>query len=190
LDEGHIADFYTFLMGKIMEHSVQIIKVNPVTNTSKIQKIDMFRITKKQLIEVEEKAGIINLSSLVNQWITDEIIETSNSYKFESMPCIIPIYLDIRDPETGYNIKNINVMEGLHFDENGDNIQKIFVWEIHSLICQTSQGHYYAITIDHNNVFMAFSDKHIPSNWIIDTTDMEIVKNIMKEVRCIFYKIQ
>ncbi len=210
LDKGQLDEFYIFLMGDMMEYNLQFAKINPSTNTSKIHKIDMLRITKEQLTNCDpiwhnlmnnNKIGgnegennndnkFIDLSCLVNQWINDEIIETSNSYKFESMPCIIPIYLDIRDPITGYNIVNINIMEGLHFDTNGDKIQRMFVWEIHSLICQNSQGYYYAVTIDHNNVFMAFSDKHIPSNWKIDTTNIETVKNIMKEVRFVFYKIQ
>lgn len=195
LDKGKLDDFYKFLMGEMMEYNVQIVKINPLTNTSKIHKIDMLRITEKQLTNYNTNQELnnnnyINLSYLVNQWIEDEIIETSNSYKFESMPCIIPIYLDIVDPITGHNKVDINVMEGLNFNTNGDKIQRMFVWEIHSLICQTSQGYYYAITIDHNNVFMAFSDKHIPSNWNIDTTNIEMVKKLMKEVRCIFYKIQ
>lgn len=194
LDKGKVDDFYNFLMGKMMEYNMQFVKINPNANTSKIIKIDMLKITNAQLMSINSINSSdndpINLSCLVNQWINDEIIQTSNSYKFESMPCIIPIYLDIRNPITGYNTKNINIMEGLHFSNNGDKIQRMFIWEIHSLICQTSQGNYYAITIDHNNVFMAFSDKQMPSNWIVDTSNINIVNNIMKEVRCIFYKVQ
>ena len=81
-------------------------------------------------------------------------------------------------------------MEGIKFSDNGDNIQRMFIWEINSFICQKSTGEYYTVVFDHNDEMMAFSDKCIPSNWIIDASDPLIVKNLMREVRFVFYKLQ
>ena len=41
LDQGKLDDFYKFLMGKMMECNMQFVKINPLTKTSKIHKIDM-----------------------------------------------------------------------------------------------------------------------------------------------------
>ena len=49
------------------------------------------------------------------------------------------------DPYTKLNKKYINIMEGLNFKNICDNLQKTIIWEINSIICQTSTGYYYTI---------------------------------------------
>ncbi len=194
LDKGDLDKFYNFIMNNMMEYNLQIVKIDPLCNSSKIDKLDMIRITDKHIDDkhcvdfMGEK--MINLSFMIRQWVKESLVEEVYSYKFETIPFIIPVLINIRDVDTGLNKICINIMQGLNFEDNGDKIQRMFIWEIHSMICQTNIGDYYTIIIDHNDDFVAFSDKQIPSNWKIDNSNHFNIKKIMKEVRFIFYKLQ
>jgi hypothetical protein len=190
LDKSDLDDFYRFIITFMMEYSLVVSQIDAINNVAKEQKYDMIRITKDHIMDDNKDPKIVNLSTMIDRWIQNEVLGQNISYKFESIPYILPVYLDIRDPNSGLNIRCINIMEGVNFPDNGDNIQRIFVWEIHSLICQKSTGDYYTIVIDHNDEMMAFSDKQIPSNWWIDATNPTCVKDIMREVRFVFYKLQ
>jgi len=190
LDKSDLDDFYRFIITFMMQYSLVISQIDAINNVAKEQKYDMIRITKDHIMDDNKDPKIVNLSTMIDRWIQNEVLGQNISYKFESIPYILPVYLDIRDPNSGLNIRYINIMEGINFPNNGDNIQRIFVWEIHSLICQKSTGDYYTIVIDHNDEMMAFSDKQIPSNWWIDATNPTHVKDIMREVRFVFYKLQ
>lgn len=190
LDKANLDDFYRFIITRMMEYTLVISQIDAVANTAKEKRYDMIRITEDHMFDDKKDPKIVNLSTMVDKWIQKDVLGQNISYKFESIPYILPIYLDIRDQNTGLNKRCVNIMEGLSFSDNGDKIQRMLVWEIHSLICQKSNSDYYTVVIDHNDEMMAFSDKHIPSNWKIDTSDPSIVKNIMREVRFVFYKLQ
>lgn len=190
LDRSNLDDFYRFIITNMMEYSLVISKIDAIHNVAKEQKYDMIRITEEHMFDDKKDPKIVNLSTMVDRWVQSEVLGQNISYKFESVPYILPIYLDIRDPNSGLNKRCVNIMEGINFSDNGDKIQRMFVWEIHSLICQRSTGDYYTVVIDHNDEMMAFSDKQIPSNWKIDATDPTSVKDIMREVRFVFYKLQ
>lgn len=190
LDKGDLDLFYQFLVTKMMEYSIVISKIDQETNNASDLKIDLIRITEDQLDDNDKSNRIINLSSLVSKWIDITILNNSFSYKFENIPYILPIYIDMRDPNTCLNKRYINMMEGLSFPNIGDKIQSMLIWEIHSLICQNEKNEYYSIVFDHNDDMMAFSDKHVPSNWKIDSSNISTVKKIMREVRIVFYKLQ
>jgi len=202
LTKGDLDRFYSFLVCEILEYKLSISKIEQDTNKAIDLSLDLIRISDKHMLDpisitsTDKDVGsgeigkVINLSLLVNRWIRSEILETSISYKFEVLPYIIPVYLDIRDSDTGLNKRYVNVMEGLNFPDNGDKSQSMLIWEIHSMICQTDKGECYTIVIDHNDDLMVFSDKHIPSNWKVDVTNISVVKKIMREVRFVFYKLQ
>ena len=143
----------------------------------------MIKVTKVHDVDKDNK---ILLSSMVDNWVSKNIGD--NNYKFENIPFFIPIYIDMRDPYTKLNIKYINIMEGLSFKNICDNLQKIIIWEINSIICQTVTGHYYTL-INYGSEWIGFSDNRIPSNWIVDMSNISTVKKIMKEVRMVFYKL-
>jgi hypothetical protein len=189
LEKVSVDKFYNFLVFRMMEYNISF-SLNCADDLNKEHKCDMIRITKQHLYDdncIDSK--IVSLSSIISKWIQSEILGTNKSYKFEPIPYIVPIYLDIRDANTGLNERYINIMEGINFD-NGDIIQRTLIWDLHSIICQTEKGDYYTIIIDDNDMMVAFSDKHIPSNWFIDRTNLAIVKRIMSEVRFVFYKLQ
>lgn len=190
LMKADLDKFYSFLISKMMEYKILISRIEQDNNKSIDQSLDFIRITDKHITDSDITGKVINLSSMVSRWIKSEILENSISYKFEGIPYIIPVYLDIRDSDTGLNKRYVNIMEGINFPDNGNKIQSMLIWEIHSMICQSDKGDYYTIIIDHNDNMMVFSDKHVPSNWTIDSTNVASVKKIMREVRFIFYKLQ
>jgi hypothetical protein len=190
LTKSDLDTFYSFLISKMMEYKILFSYLEQDNNNVIDRSIDFIKITDKQLTDNDITSKVINLSTMVSRWIKTEILENSISYKFEIIPYIIPVYLDIRDSDTGLNKRYVNVMEGINFPDNGNKIQSMLIWEIHSMICQTNNGDYYSIVIDHNDNMMVFSDKHIPSNWKIDSTNLSAVKKIMCEVRFVFYKLQ
>lgn len=190
LNKVELDKFYNFLICKIMNHKMTILQFMPDSNRTKENNLDMIRITDKHLNDTDQSSKVINLSLLLNKWVKTELLDQYLSYKFEELPYLLPIYLDIRDTDTGLNKRYINIMEGINFPDNGDKIQSMLIWELHSMICQTEKGDYYTIIIDHNDNLMIFSDKHVPSNWIINVSNFVAVKKIMREVRFIFYKLQ
>lgn len=190
LTKAKLDDFYSFIVSKMMEYNVLISRIEQDNNNAIDHSLDFIRITDKHISDTDIANKVINLSSMLSKWVKLDILETSISYKFEEIPYIIPVYLDIKDPDTGLNKIYVNIMEGINFPDNGDKIQSMLIWEIHSMICQSDKGDYYSIIIDHNDNMMVFSDKHIPSNWTIDSTNVSLVKKIMREVRFVFYKLQ
>jgi hypothetical protein len=206
LDKGKLDDFYLFLM-KMMDQSIKFTIVDANDNNTRDIPFEMIKISdnhiaqktnddnsqtklEESLDESLEKSNVVNLSTIIRKWTKDEILGQNISYKFENIPYIIPVYIDITDPKTRLNKKYINIMEGLNFPDNGDKIQKMLIWEFHSMICQNDSGNYYSVVLDHDDNLMGFSDKKIPSNWKIDVTNVDIVKKIMLEVKLVFYKLQ
>lgn len=188
IEKGKLDEFYSFLIHHMMNYGLGFIRVDQKNNVSDEKEVDIIRITDAH---IEGDSKIMSLSKSVENWITSEVIEeTKYNYKFESIPLLIPVYLDIRDPNTGLNKKYVNIMGGINFESIGDRLQKSFVWEIHSMICQTAEGGYYAVIHNNNGNWIGFSDNQIPSNWMVDMTDISGVKSLMHEVRFVFYKIQ
>lgn len=200
-----IDKFYSFLISNMMDYNVQFVKIDPVSNIPKDLKYNMIKITDRELFDNsnnnendnrdnhdnrDDSSKVVKLTTLIDRWIGHEITDDDCSYKFDCLPYMIPVYLDIRDPNTGLNKKYIDIMEGINFSNNGDKIQRMFIWEIHSFICQTDKGTFYTVIIDNNDELIAFSDKCIPSNWKIDSSSVTSVKKLMREVRFVFYRLQ
>jgi len=187
LNRSDLNKFYTFLISGMMDYKLNVIKIDPQTNEVKNDPIDLITITDKHFCADDK--NVVNLSTLVERWADERIVGDQYSYKFDPPPFIVPVYLDIRDNQTNLNKKMVNIMEGLNFNKNGDKLQRMFIWEFHSLICRSKEDHYYTIIADNNNNMIAFSDKRIPSNWKIDMSDKLMVKKIMQEVVFVFYKL-
>jgi hypothetical protein len=191
IDKGELDKFYVFLVNDMMEYDIKIVNINPDADSTKERKIDIIRITESHLYDSDLNIGkVVSLSNMINRWVKTDILGEGMSYKFEEIPHILPVYLDIRDHDTGLNKRYVNIMEGIHFPDNGDKYQSMLIWEIHSMICQTENNDCYTIVFDHNDNMMAFSDNRIPSNWLIDATNVAAVKSVMREVRFVFYTLQ
>lgn len=191
LNRSNIEKFYSFLLSKILECSMKFIKINITNNSLYEIPHDYIHIREKHINENEK---IINLNDALLNWTEMELINNNNrnnkfEYKFDNIPCIIPIFLDIKDPHTKLNKKYVNIMYAFNFSNISDRMQKILQWEIHSLICQNENGDYYTIIRNSMNKWLCYSEKKIPSNWIVDMENILTVKKIMKEATFVFYKL-
>lgn len=190
LQHSDLDKFYVFLIKNMMDYFLRFTVIDEINNIAPVRNHDIIKITDKHIPLDKIDSRVIGLPSLVDQWIKDEVLGSNLSYKFEEIPYILPIYIDISDPDTCLNKKYINIMEGLSFPDNGDKIQRMLVWEFNSMICRDENGFYYSLVKDHNDDVMGFSDRRIPSNWKLDMTDLITVKKIMREVKFVIYKLQ
>jgi len=183
--------FYKFLVSEIMDYNINFIIFDTSSNTSHDLKLDLIQIDDKHIegSEMKENKNVVSLSTLFNNWITTDIGKNKYNYKLNNIPHLIPIHLNIKDKNTKLNSKYVNIMEGIRFNDIDDKIQKMFSWDIHSMICQSSNGDYYSLVFN-NDDLLCFSDKSIPSVSIINRKDINIVKKIMSEVSMVFYKLQ
>lgn len=190
IDKGRVDLFYSFLISNLLGYTLKITKFSTIDNKPYEQKYDMIKITDDYLFDVDNNIGkIVELTPMVNKWVADNLLKDSISFKFDEIPAILPIYLDIRDQNTGINKRYINVMESIKISNNGDKYQSMILWNIHSLICQNAQGDYYTIIFNHSDEMIGYMDKIVPSNWKIDSSDVSSAKKIMSEVRFVFYAL-
>lgn len=159
IDKIEINIFYEFLINKIMKYYIHII------NDDTYIKYNMITLTETH---ITDENNILNLSSMVHKWF-------GFTNRFKIIPYILPIHININTHDY-----YINVMEYLQLSDK--------TWKINSLICQNKNKEYYSIILN-DNIFTAFSDKCIPSNWIIDLTDLNIKKEIMQSIKFVFYKL-
>jgi hypothetical protein len=162
-----------------------MIQINKSTNKTTDYSFNIIHITKEN-DNNDIKDNKVLLSSMIEDWFSKKVGD--NDYKFENIPFLIPVYIDMRDPYTKLNTKYINIMEGFSFKNICNNLQNTITWDINSLICETKEGSYYTL-IKYNGYWTGFSDNIIPSNWLVDMTDLSTVKKIMKEVIMVFYKL-
>lgn len=177
VEKESVDKFYKFLISKTFGYNIKIIKI--MNNKENNYSYDMIHLTEKHIEDTNDR--IVNVSSLLSKWIDIEM-QDCMGYKFDKLPFLIPIYVDIDD-------KYINVFEGIKFNNNGDAIQQSLIWDFHSLICKSENGDYYSIIRDKNGNLINMSDNNIPSDHIIDDTNILSVKKIMREIKIIFYKL-
>lgn len=176
IERETIDKFYCFLMSKTFGYNIKILKI--MNNKEYVQDYDMIYLTDKHIENMDDK--IVNISSMLSKWIDIEMNDCIG-YKFEKIPFLIPIFVDIN--------KYINIFEGITFNNNGDNIQNKLIWDFHSLICKSENGEYYSVIRNNNNDLLIVTDNNIPAGCIIDNSNISYVKKIMREIKCIFYKL-
>lgn len=195
LSKPSINIFYDFLICELFSYNFTIIRICSIDNTTRAETnekhVNMITLTHTHISKVQKNNPnkILSLSLLINNWVDTNIIEEKYDFRFDSVPMILPIYLDIRDEKTNINTHYIDIMEGVNFCNVNDKIQKMLIWDLHSIICQNNLGEYYTITLDQNKNMIAYSDKNIPSKWLINNSDVDVVKKVMQEVRLVFYKL-
>lgn len=195
LQKGNIDKFFIFLINEMMNYKLEFTRVNISNNTSN-EKTENLITVDDNLSIVNSSAKMINISECLNEWVSINIMEKDKySYKFNNTPLLIPIYINITDEKTKLNKKLINIMETINFESAGDKLHRMFVWDIHSVICQDANGSYY--TAIKNNQYdiekdkwTIFSDNSIPSNSDTDMHNVNHCLKLMQEVKFIFYKIQ
>jgi hypothetical protein len=181
LDRTDILEFYEFIICNLMNYKMNISKIDINKNNSSDEIFNIIHIKDKHLNVKYINDKVLNLSDLLNEWVDTEIIQNEYMFKFNNIPYLIPIYIDIKD-------KYINIMECINFENNGDNIQQKMKWDFHSMICM-SDSKYYSVVRDLDNDFIVFSDSSIPSSTKILKNDTINIKKIMNEIKMVFYKL-
>lgn len=187
----NIDTFYQFLITDMMNYRLKFMRVDQVSNVMDDKEFNVIDVSEQNIISEQNTQinKIIHINSLVNYWIEQNIIQNKYSYKFSDIPLLIPVYINLKNNETNINKYYVNIMEGLNFETINDKIQKMMIWEVHSMICQERNKSYYVIIKNHNNDWIIFSDKTIPSNYKITFDDISVVEKIMKELVFVFYRI-
>lgn len=172
LPKLNIFMFYEYLISNIFNYKLNFEIVDILNNITTEKLYNM--------IEINSSEKIIDLSKEVDKWISTNILRPNCYYKFKYIPSIIPIKIN---KSNGY----VNIMEGIKFKSNSDNIQQLIIFEIHSIICKDEEGNYYSI-VKQNSEWFGFSENRIPSNFIVDLQNFDQVKKIMSETELVFYK--
>jgi hypothetical protein len=177
-----ICNFYEYLISDILNYNI-IFEIIDIQNNVTLNKVfSMIELDVKSDTKIKK---IVNLTTEINKWISTNILKPNSYYKFKNIPQLIPIKINrINNSPNIY----INIMEGIKFNSNSDNIQQLIVFEIHSIICKDEKNNYYSIVKQYNEWF-GFSENRIPSNFIIDMKNINQVKKIMLETEFIIYKI-
>jgi len=175
-DKCNINDFYIFLVSHLLENKIICSHIDVKKNISIKKSFDLIELNNTHFNDTN------NLSFAVNNWINKQYGETQ--FKFEDIPVLIPIYINLD------NQIIINIMESINFTTNYDRTQQTLIWDFESLICYDDEkNYYYVVKIWDTNNFSIFSDKHIPSQYMININDKEKITNIAKSIKFVFYSI-
>jgi hypothetical protein len=188
LTKANAEGFFIDLISNQLNNKLHILKYNIDTNNFVVDMCNMIKISNSIINNKQNRKNIVSITDLLNTWCTTYFAENI-SWKFEKLPLLIPIFLDIKNPKTGVNKCMINIMHSISFPQICEGMQRKLIWDMHSLICRTNDGNYYSVVSADDNELVMISDKDIPSNTIIDVKNPEIVKKIMREVSVILYRL-
>jgi len=169
LTKASVEDFYTFLVSGLLNYNLEFIVVDINRNETSNRIVKYIELDDKLLSDGNISNGLI--SWLKNNFKNDVI------YSFKELPPLIPIFINSTKP--------VDLMEAIRFGSIGDKLQKIFIWEINSIICLDKKG-YYSI-IRNKDDWYYYREGDIPSNKIICMDDPEIVNRIRMEIKLCFY---
>lgn len=178
-------DLYRFLMVKNMNSGISIERVDPRKNIMSDIVIDAITIDDTC---AEYSENILDLSLSIRTYLIKKVTENGiYSYKFKDIPYLIPIFIDASE-----NIP-IDVKEMIRFDNINDKIQKIFTWDIHSIILCDREGSgqrkiYSTLIRNDDDDWFIFSDNTIPANTKIDMSDPYTVRKISRQIKVVYYR--
>ena len=181
--------FFINLISERLDNKLQILKYNTETNIFSTELCNIIKISHDVISKSCDLKNVMSISELLNCWCST-YFSPNISWKFEKLPTLIPIFLDIKNPETGLNRYMVNIMQSISFQQIGEGMQSKIAWDIYSLICCNSDGDYYSIINTEEDELVMISDKDVPSNTTIDIKNPDIVKKLMSEVSIILYRLQ
>lgn len=194
LEDYDPSDIYRFLFIQGMENKLMFERVEPKENRVDNVAFDAIEIGPHNLVFTDDDEPIINLSSSVKRWIQQNVVESEThdySYRLQELPYLIPIFIDpkINDTDDRSRVP-IEIKEAIGFQSLNDPVQKIFTWDIQSIILQDPVTREYTSLIKDDNHWYQLSQSTIPANRQIDMSDPNIVGHIARNVRAVFYKIK
>jgi len=197
LEESDPADIYRFILIDIMNNKLSFERVERKENKINNVSYDAIEIGPQDIVFSDSDNPVINLSSSVKRWIQKNVIECNEhdySYRFNEIPYMIPIFID---PTINNTIDKdkvpIDIKEAIGFQSLNDPVQKIFTWDIQSIILHNETSvndEYVSIVRADDGSWYRLSQSSFPANELIDMADPKIVNDIAKHVRAVFYKIK
>jgi hypothetical protein len=195
LEESDPADIYRFLFIEGMRNRLSFERVEQKENKVDSVAYDAIEIGPQDLVFSDGDRPVINLSSSIKRWIQKNIVESDShdySYRFKELPYLIPVFID---PNINNTVEKdrvpIDIKEAIGFQSLNDPVQKIFIWDIQSVILHdTIKNEYISIVRDDEGAWYRLSDSKYPANEPIDMADPKVVSQIARQVRAVFYKIK
>jgi len=175
-DKCDIHSFYIFLICNMLDYKLNLTIMNIEKNFTKKKSLQIIELNDTHFEETN------NISKALDLWLYNE--QENNILKFEDIPTLIPIYINLQ------NQKSLNIMESINFEKINDKAQKNILWDFISLICYDEEQEYYYTVIKHNNNLSVYSVKHIPSQFYVSLDDKEIINKITQSIKFVFYAYQ
>ena len=195
LDESDPSEIYRFLFIEGMKNKLSFERVEQKENKVDAVSYDAIEIGPKDLVFSDGDKPVINLSSCVKRWMQKNIVEYEThdySYRFKELPYLIPVFIDPHINDTTEKDRvPIDIKEAIGFQSLNDPVQKIFTWDIQSIVLHDSEkNEYVSIVRDDDGSWYRLSEASFPANMRIDMADPKVVNQIARQVRAVFYKIK
>jgi hypothetical protein len=188
LQDVNPEELHRFLICNIMDNKLVFERVDSKMNTVDIVKVDMISINEECVKYSDDTDSVVDLSKSIGNWIQNFIIESDRySYRFKDIPHLVSISLNF----DRCNSPPIDIKHAIQFKNINDSVQKIFTWDIHSVILyNVDTNSYSSLIIDDENNWYIFSEDTIPSNVKIDMSDTLTVQKISRQIKVVYYKIK
>jgi hypothetical protein len=162
---------YLYELGWLKNNRSNILSKSHVVDLYKFITIDLFNIESNlihhKITIVDSIKHIIDINNIANSYQFD--INLNKTY--------ISFFFDISYSTLSDSNVFVNLTESLKINDK--------IWLLTSFICKKNSD-YYSI-IKKGDAYIGLSDNKIPSNWIIDMHDLNIVIEIMKNIVMVFY---
>jgi hypothetical protein len=194
LQEADPTHLYKFLFGDIMDTKMIFERVDSRSNTINDISFDTIEITDQDLFYAQTNNAekrVVDLSQTIRSWMMKNVVEYQNhnySYRFKEIPYIVPVIINLT--EQGKNLP-IDIKQAIGFQSLSDPVQKIFTWDIQSIVLyDEEEGVYKSLIKDDDNKWYIVDQSSFPANRLIDMKDPKIANNIARQIRTVYYKIK
>jgi hypothetical protein len=188
-------DVYRFLFIKGMQNRLNFERVAPKENRVDEVSFDAIEIGSEDLVFSDSENPVINLSSSIRRWIQRNIVEPDShnySYRFKELPYLIPVFIDPKINDTvEKNRVPIDIKEAIGFQSLNDPVQKIFTWDVQSIILYDDDtSEFYSLIKNDGGGWERLCQSELPANRMIDMSDIDTINRIGRQIRGVFYKIK
>jgi hypothetical protein len=189
------SDVYRFLFIKGMQNRLVFERVEPKENRVDEVSFDGIEIGSDDLVFSDSNKPVINLSSSIRRWIQRNVADPDShdySYRFKELPYLIPVFIDphINDTDEKDRVP-IDIKEAIGFQSLNDPVQKIFTWDIQSIVLYDDEmSEFYSLVKNDGGEWEIVSQSKLPANRSIDMSDPNTINKIARQIRTIFYKIK
>lgn len=124
-----------------------------------------------------------SINTMLDAYMDEKLPE----YQFPEVPNFIPIYLNRNTETKNTKLNNffVDIKQGISVSKNNINKeQKNLVWVIHSIICCSRNGNYYAVVTNGTSWYLFNNNFQLPSLLKIDIKNEDVSAKIKQE--CVF----